>query len=109
MVTMKVEQCMREGRNDIAEVLVVIESMSNQQASLDRDISLKALNSLFKATIEVYLRFLGIVYLKMCHDRQLSAVLAPVPSYACSACSGELIRATSWSMQYDNRPFQSKD
>ena len=70
--------------------------MSNQQASLDRDISLKALNSLFKATIEVYLRFLGIAYLKMCHDRQLSAVLAPVPSYACTACSEELVRAKKW-------------
>ena len=62
--------------------------MIHTQASLDMDISLKALHSLFKATIEIYLRFLGIACIKMCHERQISAVLAPVPSYACTDCSG---------------------
>ena len=75
----------------------------HDQDSLNRDISLKSLNSLFKATIDIYFRFLGIAYIKMCHDHQLSAVLAPDPSYACIDCSGELIRAKSPSIQYDDR------
>ena len=69
----------------------ILKLRTYEQASLDRDISLKALNSLFKATIDIYLRFLGIAYIKMCHDRQLSVVIALVTSYACTACSGELI------------------
>ena len=56
-----------------------LSTMTDDQASLNRDISLKALTSLFKATINIYLRLLGIAYIKMCHDRHISAVLAPVP------------------------------
>ena len=81
-----------KGRPPVSTVIMTPSAyMTNVQASLDRDIFLKALNRLFKETIEIYLMFLGIAYIKMCHDRQLSAVLAPVTSYACTACSGELI------------------
>ena len=53
-----------------------IVEMSDGQASLNRDISLKSINGLFKVPIDIYLRFLGIAYITMCHDRQHSAVLA---------------------------------